>query len=220
VSHLTCRSAAGTLCVFLELALSETIIFCSCPVGGAVEMASLQEGGDRRYLWGPAVQCAAQALARGSPYPEGRLVVQNQGVLAAFYSGCDLMFLHLGVASLPSSVTQGACLLGFCHPNHWQLKRVLYAELGENVRRFLALSQRKASYLLVSSAQVGCTSDLKLLNFSPLTVQSHLGPSVCFCRTLPRRCIHHCLAQTLGSTTVFLLEDLQPTPFLKIPIEM
>lgn len=150
----------------------------------AVEMASLQEGGDRRYLWGPAVQCAAQALARGSPYPEGRLVVQNQGVLAAFYSGCDLMFLHLGVASLPSSVTQGACLLGFCHPNHWQLKRVLYAELGENVRRFLALSQRKASYLLVSSAQVGCTSDLKLLNFSPLTAQR--DPLVLVCASAER----------------------------------
>lgn len=89
------------------------------------------------------------------------------------------MFLHLGVASLPSSVTQGACLLGFCHPNHWQLKRVLYAALGEDVRRLLALSQRKASYLLVFSAQVGCISVLELLNFSSLAIQNDPFGPVC-----------------------------------------
>lgn len=62
-------------------------------------------------------------------------------------------------------------MLGFCHPNHCRLKRRLCAELGEDVRRFLALCQCKASYLLESNAQLGCTSDLKLLNSSLLMLK-------------------------------------------------
>lgn len=83
----------------------------------------------------------------------------------------NLMFPHQDVASLPSSVMQGACLFGFCHPNHRQLKRRLDAELGEDIRRFLALCQCKASYLLESNARLGYTSDLKLLNSSLLTLK-------------------------------------------------
>lgn len=36
---------------FSRLALSETITFCSCPMGGAVVMVFLQEAGNRRYLF-------------------------------------------------------------------------------------------------------------------------------------------------------------------------
>lgn len=62
-------------------------------------------------------------------------------------------------------------MLGFCHPNHRRLKRRLCAALGEDVRRFLALCQCEAPYLLESNAQLGCTSDLKLLNSSLLTLK-------------------------------------------------
>lgn len=90
------------------------------------------------------------------------------------------MFLRQDVAPLPSSVTWGDCLLGFCHPNHQQLKRCLYADRGEDVGRFLALCQCKAPYLLESNARLGCTSDLKLLNSSLLTLKKPfrgpLGP--------------------------------------------